>query len=193
MEGFAEEAGRRGRQLRVFRATGLVMMIFVIGTVGFYYLTDGTYRLLDYLYATVLTVSTVGFREIIPIRESDALTIFTIFLILFGGGTLLYFLSSITAVVIEGDLQFAFWRRRMQAAIKGLDNHVVVAGAGRTGMFALRELHDADTKMVIVENSPERLEVLLNEFGEDMPHVPGDALEESSRDRESEGHDRLTS
>ncbi len=68
----------------------------------------------------------------------------------------------------------------MQAAINGLDNHIVVAGAGRTGMFALRELHGAKTQMVVVENKPERIGMLLNEFGEDVPHVPGDALEEST-------------
>ena len=180
MTGFAEEAERKARQQRMIRAFGLVLLTFIFGTLGFYQLTDGAYRLLDCLYATVLTVSTVGFREVIPVRESDALTIYTILLIMFGGGALLYFLSSITAVVIEGDLQFAFWRRRMQAAVNELDNHVVVAGAGRTGMFAARELHGAGTKMVIVDNKYERIETLLTEFGEDMPHVPGDALDEAT-------------
>jgi voltage-gated potassium channel len=154
------------------------MAVFAIGTFGYYQLTDGRHSVLDCLYATVQTVSIVGFREVIPIRESDALTGFTISLILFGGGTLLYFISSITAMLIEGDLLYRFWRRRMEKTIGSFTGHVVVAGAGRCGMHVINELKKDGVDVVVVDIDPMRVELVLNKFGEDTAHIIGDALED---------------
>ncbi|MBR56657.1 MAG: hypothetical protein CMH54_01220, partial [Myxococcales bacterium] len=178
LRGKAAEAERKARQGRVTRAALLVCMVLLTGTYGYYELTNYTVSLLDCLYATILTVSTVGFQEVIPIRESDALTWFTIALIFFGGGSLLYFVTSITAMVIEGDLLYRFWRRRMLRTIENLNHHIVVCGAGRSGMHTIRELRSEGTPIVVIDVDPGRIEIVLQEFGEIMPHLVGDALEE---------------
>ncbi len=174
----AAEAEREARQGRTTRAALLICLVLFAGTYGYYELTDHTISLLDCLYATVLTVSTVGFQEVIPIRESDALIWFTIGLITFGGGSLLYFVTSITAMVIEGDLLYRFWRRRMLRRIDNLNHHIVVCGAGRSGMHTIRELRSEGTSLVVIDMDPTRIEIVLQEFGDILPHLVGDALEE---------------
>lgn len=169
----------RERTVRVFRAGLLVLLVLVLGTMGFEVLTQGAHTLFDCFYMTVITVSTVGYREVIPIGQSMPLQLFTVGLILFGGGSILYFLSSFTAMVIEGDLAFGFWRRHMERRLGSVREHVIVAGSGRSGVHVLRELIRSNVPVVAVDTDPERIDTLLGEFGESLIVVVGDALEES--------------
>jgi len=176
--GVAAESERRGRRARVYRALGLVVATFVLGTVGFRLITQGSYDLLTCFYMTVITISTVGFNEVIPIHESEILMSFTIVLTLLGMGVLLYFLTSVTAMVVEGDLIYQVWRRRMKKSIDVLRGHVLVAGAGSNGIHVIRELWRTGTAFVVIENDGQRVENLLREFGEELPHLVGDARED---------------
>ncbi len=169
----------RERTVRVFRAGLLVGLVLVLGTMGFEVLTQGAHTLFDCFYMTVITISTVGYREVIPIGQSMPLQLFTVGLILFGGGSILYFLSSFTAMVIEGDLAFGFWRRHMERRLGSVRDHVIVAGSGRSGVHVLRELLRGGVPVVAVDADPERIDTLLGEFGEALIVVVGDALEES--------------
>ncbi len=170
---------RYERSMRVVRATSLVIMVLVVGTLGYWSLTDHLYTLLTCLYMTVITVSTVGFNEVLPVSESPQLQLFTVGLILFGGGSLLYFLSSFTALVIEGDLAYTLWRRKMDKNLATLSDHIVVAGAGRSGIHVIRELFETDADVVVIDFDSERVDQLLAEFGDTQRVVAGDALEEA--------------
>ena len=188
--GVGDEAERRGRIWRVYRALGLVGAVFTLGTAGFYILTEGEYSLLECLYMTVITLSTVGFGEVIPIRGSTVMMTYTIFLTLFGMGTVLFFLTAVTAMVVEGDLLYRVWRRRMGQIIDELNGHVLVTGAGRSGIHALRELLSAKTPVVVIERDPERMEHILAEFG--VRSTPRDRRCAGGRDPEERG-DRASS
>ncbi|MEC8025619.1 MAG: potassium channel protein [Myxococcota bacterium] len=178
IHGLAEDAERRQRYVRVLRAGVLVLVVLGLGTFGYSALTDGQYTWIQCLYMTVVTVSTVGFTEVIP-ANTDALMLFNISLIFLGGGALLYFLTSITAVVIEGDLLHNFWRRRMAAQLDRQHRHVILAGIGRTGMAALEELLEGRYPVVVIENNPERVQEALVRIGSMPPFVLGDALDEN--------------
>jgi voltage-gated potassium channel len=169
----------RERTVRVFRAALLVGLVLILGTMGFNVLTQGAHTLFDCFYKTVLTISTVGYREVIPIGQSMPLQIFTVGLIFLGGGSILYFLSSFTAMVIEGDLAFGFWRRHMERRLGSVRDHVIVAGSGRSGVHVLRELLRSNIPVVALDSDPERMDTLLAEFGEALIVIVGDALEES--------------
>ena len=173
----ASRTERRQRAVRVVRASVMMVLVLATGTFGFNTLTEGEYSPLTCLYMTVLTVSTVGFHEIVPIA-SDALKLFTIGLILFGGGSILYFLTSVTAVVVEGDLLYRFWRQRMMRRLERLDNHIIVAGLDSTGLRALEELWAAGVPLVVVEEDAERIELGVQLFGEDLLFIVGDVLGE---------------
>jgi voltage-gated potassium channel len=154
---------RRGRHVVI----GLIALagVVVTGTVGYVVLGFGV---LDALYQTVTTVTTVGFREVEPFDSAGQL--FTIVLVLAGVGTALYTLTAGLELIVEGHLGAAMERRRMQRLIEGLSDHVIVCGWGRVGRTITEELEDAGRPFVVVDNDPERLAVVG-----DHPFLLGDA------------------
>ena len=154
-----------GRRL----SAGLLAMLLVVvaGTAG--YLAFG-FGLIDALYQTVITVTTVGFSEVH--RFDTAEKVFTIVLILFGVGTAAYTLSVLFEYLVEGYLSGAFRRHRMQQQIRSMHDHVIVCGWGRVGTAIARSLRSHDAPVVIVDTSPDRLAMVEGAF------VQGDATNE---------------
>ena len=138
---------------RVRNGVGLVVGVMVAGTVGYVALGFG---LLDALYQTVTTISTVGFREV---EELDATgKSFTIALILVGVGATLYTFSVLLETVVEGRLTDLFGRRRMQRRINEMSGHVIVCGWGRVGRATAQAVAHGGRDLVVVDQSSERLE-----------------------------------
>ncbi|MEZ4265648.1 MAG: potassium channel protein [Myxococcota bacterium] len=175
----AAGAERRQRVIRVARATALLILMLAVGSYGYYLLTDGRYAAIDCLYMTLITVSTVGYDEHIP-ADTDALKSLTMGLILFGGASLLYFLSSLAAYLIEGDLAYGIWRRRQLKRITKLEGHVVVCGAGATGAHAAAEVARSRAPLLVVAKDAARVEQLALSLGDAMLFVIGDATDDAS-------------
>lgn len=111
-------------------ALGLFGIVIVVGTGGYLLLTDMSF--VDALYQTVTTLSTVGFRELATFDTKAKL--FTVVLILFGVGTVLYTLSLVMEQVLgRGDLRSRFYARRMTMQIAELSGHYILCGFGRVG------------------------------------------------------------
>src|SRR5690606_20307237 len=84
------------------RATVLLLGLFVFGTGG--YMHFGGPETIDALYMTTITLTTVGYGEVVDLSHSPGGRLFTIGLLLVGVGTFLYFFSNVTAFVVEGTL-----------------------------------------------------------------------------------------
>jgi voltage-gated potassium channel len=153
------------RRLRL--ALGVLGCVMVAGTVGYVVLG---FPLLDAVYQTVTTVTTVGFREVHPL--SDAGIVFTIVLILLGVGTALYALGVLIQTLVEGDLHDVFGRRRMDRRIAGVAQPVIVCGWGRVGRAIAKDVAAAGATPVIVDRDAERLE------SAPFPRVVGDATDD---------------
>ncbi len=125
--------------------------VLVIGTGG--YVAFG-FPLLDAMYQTVTTVSTVGFREVQPL--STGARVFTMGLILGGVGTALYSFTLVLEAVVEGKLQEALGRRRMDRQIARMAGHVIVCGFGRVGRNLAHYVAGAGQDVVVIEQDPER-------------------------------------
>ena len=159
-------AGAPWRRVRLGLA--LLTLIVVAGTVGYVILG---LSVLDALYQTVTTISTVGFREI---GEFDAPhKIFTIVLILAGVSTALYTFSVLLETLVEDRLDSLFWRRRMQRRINELRDHVVVCGWGRVGRTIAAYVTGAGRDVVVVDNNPDRVAKCP------YPVVEGDATDDA--------------
>lgn len=175
----AAGAERRQRLVRVARATALLLTMLAVGSYGYHALTDGRHAWIDCLYMTLITVSTVGFGEHIP-ATTDALKSLTMGLILLGGASLLYFLTSLAAYLIEGDLAYGIWRRRQLARITALEGHVVVCGAGATGAHASAEVARSRAPLLVVAQDAVRVEQLALTLGDAMLFIIGDATDGAS-------------
>jgi voltage-gated potassium channel len=143
-------------------------LVLVVGTIGYVVLG---FSLLDAVYQTVTTVSTVGFREVEPL--SPAGQVFTMLLILVGVGAALYAFSVLIETFIEGRLNELFGRRRMEQSIASLRDHVVICGWGRVGRSIADEVLAAGRDLVVIEMDETRL------VGLPYPLVAGNATEDT--------------
>ena len=150
------------RRLRL--AVTLVIAVFLVGTIG--YLSFGL-TLVEAMYQTVTTISTVGFREIGEFSTAEQL--FTMVIIVTGVGTALYTFTLGVQVVVEGQLGDLVGRRRMDKRIAHMRDHVVVCGWGRVGRAVADDLARSGKVVVVVDSDSERLRQL------EHPTVIGDA------------------
>jgi voltage-gated potassium channel len=152
---------------RVRIGLGALVLVLVAGTVG--YLLFG-FDLIDALFQTVITVSTVGFQSPHPLDSGSR--IFTIVLILLGVGTALYTFSSVLEVLIEGHMRDLVRRRKMERDIARMERHVIVCGWGRVGREVAQFLANAGKEVVVIDRDLE----LLSGVGH--ASVSGDATDD---------------
>ncbi len=149
----------------------LVLLIVAFGTAG-YMVIEG-WNILDSIYMTILTITTVGFREVHDLSPKG--TVFTILLIVGGVGTALYAFTAGARFILEGEIQKIFGRKKLEKKIKELKDHYIICGYGRMGKIIARELHEEGAQFVVIEKDPESLGEK-----EEMLAVIGDATRDLS-------------
>ncbi|MCV6631444.1 MAG: potassium channel protein [Flavobacteriaceae bacterium] len=135
-------------------AVGLLLGLLLLGVVGYRILGD--YSWLDGLYMTIITVTTVGFREVGMV--DDNIKIFTIILIICGIFIGAYAISVITEYIFTKNSLDHFKSRRTMNSIKKLENHIVICGFGRNGRQAAKKLEAYRRKFVVIEKEKEEVE-----------------------------------
>ena len=132
--------------------------ILVMGTLGYKLVGGDGYSYLDALFMTFITVTTIGYEEVISLRHNPAGQIFTMLIAFSGIGLMTYFFSTVTAFVLESDLDSTLRRRRMEKTIKKLRGHYLVCGSGRVGRNVSAELEATNRHYVAIDESLEALE-----------------------------------
>ncbi|NTU84241.1 MAG: potassium channel protein [Chloroflexales bacterium] len=145
---------RRRALSRLMVAMLVLLALLVAGTAG-YRLLEGM-SLVDALYMTVITISTVGFGEINPLGPMGRL--FTIGLILAGAALAAFSLSIAVDVAISSDLRSYFEHRRRQAMLANLSAHTIICGYGRMGRHVADELHLQRRPFVVIDPKLEKIE-----------------------------------
>lgn len=163
---------------RLLRASGLLLSIFLVGTLGYWIGTDFEYSLLDCAFMTTITLTTVGYGEVIPVSGNPGLEVFTVLLIVTGMGIMLFFASTLTAFIIEGEFRDLLQIRRMKKRIEQLDNHFIVAGVGKTGAHVIREILESQRPVIVVELDRDRVQHELDHAPRDFPYIIGDATQD---------------
>jgi len=154
-------------------ALSSLAIVLVVGTLG-YVVIEG-WPLLDALYMTVITVGTVGFREVHDLSLAGQL--FTMALIIIGFGAIVFSLGTSIDVMVEGHFTGLLEGRRMDRRIAGLRGHHVVAGLGRVGATVAEEYAQRGALFVVIDQDEEAL-ARAKERG--WAYVRGDAsLEET--------------
>ncbi|MCB0174657.1 MAG: potassium channel protein [Anaerolineae bacterium] len=161
-------------QFRIFRAILLFAVALLFGTLGYHRLEG--WPLMDGLYMTVITMTTIGYGEIGPMNQTGR--IFTIFLALASVGIGGYAISTIAAFMMEGDFQRIFEGTRMDKQIADLKDHIILCGIGRVGMQIAAELYRSQASFVVVDQNHEELE-RLRRLG-DVLYVRGDAARDET-------------
>ncbi len=146
--------------LQRLKLAGLLFLsILVVGSTVFSFL-DPEAGLLDAFYMTAITVSTIGFHEVIDLSEKPEGRLFTVFLAFSGIGIITYFFSNLASLFIEGEIKRNFERRKMEKRIAALEGHFIICGAGRVGRNIARELFKTERSFVMADLKPEAFEQL---------------------------------
>lgn len=153
----------------------LVLIIGLIagGTIG-YHLLEGM-ALLDGLYMTIITLSTVGFGEVRPLSEPGK--VFTIALILSGVGVGAWAIQNAIEVLLGEQLWRTIGRRRVKRSVEKLSSHYIVCGYGRMGRQTVLEFHRRSVPFVVVESEPDIVHSLVEQ---DILVVEGDATQDET-------------
>ncbi len=119
----------------------LLVVVFIFGTLGFFILGGGKWSLFDCAYMTSITLTTVGYGEILEDFGTNG-RLFAMVLMWSGMGVALYAVSTITGFVVERKFSRILRERKMEKSIAALKNHFIVCGGGHTAVNVLRELID---------------------------------------------------
>jgi len=167
---------------RLARSVFFLAIVLAIGTFGYWYIGRSAghdYALADCLYMTAITIASVGYTEVFPVREVPYMQGFTMVLILLGVLSLVYFSSAVLALFVESDLRHAWRQTRMRKVIDRMKNHIIVCGAGATGATVIRELVAIQHEFVAIDTDAERLKRIESEIGAGkVPHIAGDATDD---------------
>lgn len=159
----------------------LVAIFCVIGagSFGYYFIFKAHHGFMTCLYMTVISLTTVGYGEVIQITGNVPAEIFTMILITFGMGIILYGISTLTAIIIEGELSGILRKKRMEKRIQKLKDHYIVCGGGQTGRPVLAELILSGESVVLIEQSQEIIERCKTHW-DDLLYVLGDAADDAN-------------
>ena len=155
------------RVYRRFAAPALALIsINLIGMLGYKIIGGTQVSWLDCLYMTFITVATIGYAEIIDLSHSPGGRVFTMAIGLVGIGVTAYMISTLTAFILEGDMNQAIRRRKMQKSIAALRRHYIICGVGRVGTNVSHELDATDRPYVVIEIDKQAIERYLERYPE---------------------------
>lgn len=161
----------------------LLLITYAIGTVGFYIL-GSVYDVpgwspLHALYYVAITVSTVGYTEVIgdEIARKPPVMLFTVIIIMLGIGAIMYAVTSLTAFLVEGNLARMLRRRKMDQRIKDMKDHYIVCGGGLTGRMVIDELVKTGHSAIVVDQDEELVELISDK--ENVSYIIGDATDDN--------------
>jgi len=161
------------------RTAHLIITILVsaflvaLGTAG-YMLIEG-WPMLDSLYMTVITFSTVGFGEIRQLSPPGR--IFTLILIVLGVGFVAYVIGNVIQFLVEGRIRLILGRHKLDKKIDRMNSHYIVCGYGRMGRAFCRFLTQRHLDFVVIEKNTNRIPI-MNEDG--ILYVTGEATQEAN-------------
>ncbi|WP_054697261.1 potassium channel family protein [Desulfosarcina cetonica] len=167
-----------GIRNRLIIAIAMLVGTMLLGSTGYYLLFEGKSSYIDCLYMTVISLTTVGYGEVLGITGNVRAQIFTMLLIVFGMGIILYCISMLSAMFVEGELTGMLRRRKMQNKINMLSDHYIICGGGETGLPLAAELAFSKVRVVLIENDAaavERIRLIKGLF-----HVNGDATDDAN-------------
>jgi len=155
--------GRDAREFERRTLFALVMLtaVLVVGTAG--YMAIEGWGAWDAFYMTVISLTTVGYREVHPLsRGGEA---FTAFILLAGVGTLFYTLTLVVARVVEGGLRDQWAERRRERMLDELTQHYIICGYGRIGRTVADEFRRQGVPFVVIDRDAERVHAALESGG----------------------------
>ncbi len=155
---------------KIYLALTLMVSVLLMGVLGYRFLSDLSW--VDAFYMTIITVTTVGFGEVVPMGPQEK--IFTVFLIVLSVFIFAFALSVITEYILSRNSLQLLKKKKVKNRIDALSNHVIVCGFGRNGMQAAERLNAYKKPFVVIERERE----IIEKYEDEVLFVEGDANED---------------
>jgi voltage-gated potassium channel len=142
----------------------LLILVHVVGTLGYHYIGSPTATWIDSFYMTFITISTIGFGETVDLSNHPMGWLFTVGIAVLGIGTMSYLFSRLVALLVDADLNTTLRKKRMEKEIAALSGHYIVCGIGRVGNNVASELLKTKRTFVILESDRAALDAWLEHY-----------------------------
>jgi len=156
---------------KIFIWVAIMVLLIAGATIGYMLILNLPF--VDALYMTVITISTVGYREVADMNTLAKW--FSIGFILVSVGMVGFLLSTVFRFLSEGNINEAWRKNKMKKEIEKLDNHIIVCGAGETGLHVIKQLKRREVEFVVIENDADAIETLKEM---DIMYILDDATKE---------------
>ena len=153
----------------------LTLLLFVLSFGTFSYHQIEKMPFFEAFYMTIITISTVGFKEVEPLSPYGR--IITIIIICAGITIGAHTAGMMMRMLVEGELKKSFGRIKMEKQLAKLRNHYIICGFGRIGGLICKELHAMNIRFVVIENDPLVIEKLEEE---NFLYLPLDSTSEET-------------
>jgi voltage-gated potassium channel len=128
-------------------------LVTLAGTAG--YMAIEGWSAWDAFYMSVITITTVGYREIHPMSRAGE--VLTVVVLTVGVGAALYTFTLLATLVVEGGLPDRLQQRRTQRMLERIKDHFIICGYGRIGSTVAQQFHRQSVPYVVIERDAERL------------------------------------
>ena len=155
----------------------MLLSVIIIGTIGYYFFFQGEDRsLVDAFYMVAITITTVGFTEVIELDKGGRL--FTIIISFLGIGSLFYMFGVIMENFFIYQQLNVRGRKKMLSKIKDMEDHYIIVGFGRVGTLTASELRLRNEEFVVIDT---KIDTKHSTFEEnEIIAIEGDATEDET-------------
>lgn len=136
-----------------------LLLIIITGTLGLAYFED--WPLFDSLWVTIVSLTTTGYGDILP--QTIPGRAFLLLVLIIGVGVVAYAMGAIINILVETQVSRIMERNKMLKAIKALNQHIIVCGAGRVGSYVAQVLKSERVPYVLIDIDEELIAHRLEE------------------------------
>lgn len=136
----------------------IFLMIFIIFGASFGYMLILDVSFIDGLYMTVITISTVGYSEVAEMTPLAKW--FSVFFIFVSVGMVAYLLKVVFDFFGENNFNQTWRKRKMEKHIDKLKNHIIICGAGETGINVIKQMIKRNVEFVVIDHDPKAADQL---------------------------------
>ena len=151
----------------------MLLVVVLFGIFGYTWIEG--WNLLDSLYMTIITLSTVGYGEVREIGPGGR--VFTVLLIVFGLFTITYIVGLVAETLVAGEIRSVLGRRKVSKKIKSLRDHYIICGYGRIGSIICKGLTRKAIPLMVIEKDEHVQEELEQD---EILYLQGDATHEET-------------
>lgn len=136
----------------------LAFLVLVVFSTFFYrYISDYSYSIVDCFYMTMITITTIGYAEIVDMSNLPIGRMYTVFLAVSGIALATYTISSVIALFVDGRILKSYRHLQTMNTIDQLNRHFIICGLGRIGSSIVAEMALTKRPFVVIERDGARV------------------------------------